>query len=451
MAKIKTKFVCQECGYESAGWIGKCPACEKWNSFVEEQIIATTSSSSKHAKAIVSRLSEISIKDKERYTTGSQEMDRVLGGGLVPGSLVLVGGDPGIGKSTLLLQICDKVSIPGDILYVTAEESLSQVKMRGNRLGVNKEQILMMAETDFSSIHDYIEKNKPGTVIIDSIQTVFSSEISSSPGSVSQVRYITNLLMQIAKKTGVTVIIVGHVTKEGTIAGPKVLEHMVDTVLYFEGEKTANYRILRAVKNRFGSTNELGVFEMTSRGLEQVKNPSLIMISGRARDAAGSCITAAFEGTRPMLIEIQALVSPTSFGVPRRMASGTDYNRVTMLMAVLEKRVGLKLYNCDAYVNIAGGIRIVDPACDLGIIGAVASSYKNLAIDSKTIMIGEVGLTGEIRSCSGMLARITEAKRIGFNRCLIPESSMTQDVKISSADFKVIGVSNVAQALDLIF
>ncbi|MDL0414436.1 DNA repair protein RadA, partial [Clostridioides difficile] len=400
MAKIKTKYVCQSCGYETAKWLGKCPECTKWNTFVEEidqkstkkEVFIIDKSSSKPVS-----INSIESKEEERFTTDINELDRVLGGGIVKGSLVLVGGDPGIGKSTLLIQVSSNVANLGKtVLYITGEESESQIKMRAKRLGINSENLYIFAENNLSIIESYLESVNPELIILDSIQTVFSPEISSAPGTVSQIKEGTSKFMKISKKMGISTFIVGHVTKEGSLAGPKLLEHMVDTVLYFEGERYNTYRLVRAVKNRFGSTNELGVFEMRDLGLVELDNPSKILISEKPKDVAGSVIISTVEGTRPMLLELQALVSPTSFGIPKRTSTGVDYNRVGMLLAVLEKRVGLQIQNQDVYINIVGGIKINEPSIDLGIAISVASSFRNIPIDEDIAVTGEVGLTGEV-------------------------------------------------------
>jgi len=452
MARTKTIFVCQECGYETSGWMGKCPACNQWNTFVEqipEHVSKGSSGIVKEVKPV--NINDIQINDEERYSTGIKEMDRVLGGGIVKGSLILVGGDPGIGKSTLLLQMCESIRINSSILYISGEESIKQIKLRADRLNVKNSSLLMVSETNFNIIEKLIVSTKPGVVIIDSIQTMFNDELTSAPGSVSQVRDVTAGLMRIAKGSGTSILIVGHVTKEGAIAGPRVLEHMVDTVLYFEGDRHMSYRVLRAVKNRFGSTNEIGIFEMRDVGLVEIENPSMTMLSGRPESAPGSVVVASMEGTRPMLIEIQALVCATSFGTPRRMATGVDYNRITLLMAVLEKRVGMQLYNFDAYVNVVGGIRIDEPACDLGIICAIASSFRNESLDESTVLIGEVGLTGEVRAVSQIDKRIMEAQRIGFKNCIVPSGNMKIIKQIRGIDeIKIKAVDNVQQALDII-
>ncbi len=431
MAKGKsTGFFCQNCGYESAKWMGQCPACREWNTFVEEPV---GKSSGGHGNASVRReqvpepvkLSGISTENSPRTSSGMKELDRVLGGGIVPGSLVLVGGDPGIGKSTLLLQVCKKLAGEGKkILYISGEESLQQIKLRAERIGEAGEDMLLLCETDLDHIREVISREKPDMAVVDSIQTMYHQEVSAAPGSVSQVREATGVLMQIAKGMGITIFIVGHVTKEGVVAGPRVLEHMVDTVLYFEGDRHASYRILRAVKNRFGSTNEIGVFEMHENGLEEVENPSEYMLSGKPEGASGSVVACSMEGTRPILVEIQALVSRSNLAMPRRTAVGTDANRVSLLMAVLEKRLGLHLATYDAYVNIAGGMRMNEPAIDLGIVLALVSSFRDLVIDEKTIVFGEVGLSGEIRAVNMALQRVSEAKKLGFSTVILPKVSM---------------------------
>ena len=452
MAKGKTTvFFCQNCGHESAKWMGQCPGCRQWNTFVEETIEKTSVRRIQKERAAAGPvcLSSIDTAEEERMSTHMEELNRVLGGGIVPGSLVLVGGDPGIGKSTLLLQVCQKLSGDGrQVLYISGEESLKQIKLRAARIGSFSDGLRLLCETNLELIRETIREQKPEVVIIDSIQTMYHEEISSAPGSVSQVREATSVLMQLAKGLGVTVFIVGHVTKEGTVAGPRVLEHMVDTVLYFEGDRHASYRILRGVKNRFGSTNEIGVFEMRQNGLVEVENPSEYMLSGRPENASGSVVACSMEGTRPLLIEIQALVCQTNFGMPRRTATGTDYNRVNLLMAVLEKRIGLHMSNCDAYVNIAGGIRMNEPAIDLGIVMALVSSYKNRPIDEKLLVFGEVGLSGEVRAVNMPEQRVAEARKLGFETCIIPEVSMhmVKDIK----GIKVIGVKNVSDAMNLI-
>ena len=422
----KTVYFCQECGYESAKWMGQCPGCKAWNTFVEETVSAKKNPSG-NLKASEKRqdpviLKDISLSEDERQTTQIGELDRVLGGGIVPGSLVLVGGDPGIGKSTLLLQVCRNLAENQvAVLYISGEESLRQIKLRANRIGDFNDKMQLLCETNLEVIREVIERKKPDVVVIDSIQTMFHEDVSSAPGSVSQVRESTNILMQIAKGMGISVFIVGHVTKEGNVAGPRVLEHMVDTVLYFEGDRHASYRVLRAVKNRFGSTNEIGVFEMCNTGLEEVKNPSEYMLNGRPEDASGSVVACSMEGTRPILVEIQALVCQSNFGIPRRTAVGTDFNRVNLLMAVLEKKVGIHLGTSDAYVNIAGGMKMTEPAIDPGICLAIVSSCKDVVIPDKVMVFGEVGLSGEIRAVSMAGQRVQEAKKLGFETVMLPE------------------------------
>ena len=451
MAKAKKSvFFCQNCGHEENKWLGQCPMCKEWNSFVEEKISKTPGNMVKLAKDIeVVSLAGIDLDTEERMHTNIEELDRVLGGGVVPGSLILVGGDPGIGKSTLLLQVCQRLSqAERKVLYISGEESLKQIKLRANRMGEFTENLLLLCETNLELIRSLIEKQRPEVVIIDSIQTMFSEEVGAAPGSVSQVRESTNILMQLAKGLGITIFIVGHVTKEGTVAGPRVLEHMVDTVLYFEGDRHASYRILRGVKNRFGSTNEIGVFEMRENGLVEVKNPSEFMLNGKPESASGSVVACSIEGTRPILIEIQALICQSNFGMPRRTAAGTDYNRVNLLMAVLEKRAGLSLSNCDAYVNIAGGIKMNEPAIDLGIVMAIVSSYRNNPVDEKTIVFGEVGLSGEVRGVSMLEQRVTEAKKLGFTRCIMPTVSKEAAKKIKGIE--IVGVKNIGEAIALL-
>lgn len=456
MAKAKKSvFFCQNCGHEESKWLGQCPACKEWNMFVEEKITVSASGKSGAARSgketdiNIVPLMNVSTDEDERIQTQIQELDRVLGGGIVEGSLVLVGGDPGIGKSTLLLQVCQKLSsINKKVLYISGEESLKQIKLRANRMGEFSGNLFLLCETNLEMIRTAIEKQKPDMVVIDSIQTMYSEEVTSAPGSVSQVRESTNVFMQLAKGMNIAVFIVGHVTKEGTVAGPRVLEHMVDTVLYFEGDRHASYRILRSVKNRFGSTNEIGVFEMRKEGLIEVENPSEFMLSGKPENASGSVVACAMEGTRPMLMEIQALVCRSNFGMPRRTAAGIDYNRVNLLMAVLEKRVGLPLSNYDAYVNIAGGIHMNEPAIDLGVIMAVASSYKNKPVAEDMIVFGEVGLSGEVRAVTMPEQRVAEARKLGFKTCVLPEVCVKN---IGHAEgIELVGVKSVAQAMDLI-
>lgn len=454
MAKGKKSiFFCQNCGHEEAKWLGQCPACKEWNTFVEERIDSgitkgTTVAARAVHEAKVVPLTEVTADDDTRSETGIKELDRVLGGGVVPGSLVLVGGDPGIGKSTLLLQVCQRMAQMKKILYISGEESQAQIKLRANRMGNFTSGLLLLCETNLGIIRSVIEKERPELVVIDSIQTMYSEDVTSAPGSVSQVRESTNVFMQLAKGLCIPIFIVGHVTKEGTVAGPRVLEHMVDTVLYFEGDRHASYRILRAVKNRFGSTNEIGVFEMRQSGLVEVENPSEYMLSGKPENASGSVVACSMEGTRPILLEIQALVCRTNFGMPRRTAAGTDYNRVNLLMAVLEKRLGMSLGNCDAYVNIAGGIKMNEPAIDLGIVMALVSSYRNRPIDEKTIVFGEVGLSGEVRAVNMPEQRVAEAKKLGFETCILPEVSLKMVKEIQG--IRLVGVKTVNEAVGII-
>ncbi|MGL6201061.1 MAG: DNA repair protein RadA [Lachnospiraceae bacterium] len=451
MAKAKKSvFFCGNCGHEESKWLGQCPMCKEWNTFTEEVVSKGQSSIVKQRKeAEVKSLSSINADAEDRIHTSIGELDRVLGGGIVKGSLVLVGGDPGIGKSTLLLQVCQKLGEDNrNILYISGEESLKQIKLRANRIGDFAESLLLLCETNLELIRGVIEQRKPEVVIIDSIQTMYSEEVGSAPGSVSQVRESTNVLMQLAKGLGISIFIVGHVTKEGTVAGPRVLEHMVDTVLYFEGDRHASYRILRGVKNRFGSTNEIGVFEMREAGLAEVENPSEFMLNGKPENASGSVVACSMEGTRPILIEIQALICQSNFGMPRRTAAGTDYNRVNLLMAVLEKRAGLSLANSDAYINIAGGIKMNEPAVDLGIVMAIVSSYKNRPVDEKTIIFGEVGLSGEVRAVSMPEQRVGEAKKLGFEKCIMPEVSRESVKKIKG--IQIMGVRNISEVINLI-
>lgn len=445
MAKAKTLFFCTECGYESSKWLGQCPGCKKWDTFVEEPVVSKGSSvlTRKDIKEPV-LLSQVKAKTETRVTSGIGELDRVLGGGIVPGSLVLVGGDPGIGKSTLLLQMCREVVNKGNkIIYISGEESTEQIKMRADRLGAFSGELLLLSETNLDLIETVVHKHKPEIIVIDSIQTMYKEEIASAPGSVSQVREATGALMRLAKDTGITIFIIGHVTKEGMVAGPRILEHMVDTVLYFEGDNHASYRVLRAVKNRFGSTNEIGVFEMQNSGLKEVKNPSEYMLNGRPVGEPGSVVAASIEGTRPILVEVQALISRTSFNMPRRTAAGTDYNRVNLLMAVLEKRLGLQLGDCDAYVNVAGGMRITEPALDLAIVAAILSSYRNISINSNTVVFGEIGLTGEIRAVNMADQRIAEAAKMGFETCILPKPN-TVNLRAASG-IKLVGIANIQE------
>ena len=453
MAKAKTSaFFCQNCGYESAKWMGQCPGCKEWNTFVEELVDRKAlSGSGKRKPASEAKpvpLSSVVASNEERVSTNMKELDRVLGGGIVRGSLVLVGGDPGIGKSTLLLQVCRNLSAQGQsVLYVSGEESLQQIKIRAERIGTFTDHLQLLCETNLDLIREVIERQKPQIVVIDSVQTMYNDSVGSAPGSVSQVREATSVLMQIAKGMDISIFIVGHVTKEGVVAGPRVLEHMVDTVLYFEGDRHESYRILRGVKNRFGSTNEIGVFEMRAEGLAEVENPSEYMLSGKA-DASGSVVACSVEGTRPILLEIQALICHSYFNNPRRTATGTDFNRVNLLLAVLEKRLGMQLSDCDAYVNIAGGIRMNEPAIDLGIVLAIISSKLDLTIDEKTICFGEVGLSGEVRGVTMAEQRVAEAAKLGFRRCILP--SVCMDAAKGIKGIELVGVSNVREALEAI-
>ena len=454
MAKGKnTVFYCQSCGYESAKWMGQCPGCREWNTFVEETAPKAGARAGLTGRSRAGGdpvcLASIDLKEEERQTTHMEELDRVLGGGIVSGSLILVGGDPGIGKSTLLLQVCQQLAADEkQVLYISGEESLRQIKLRAARIGSFSEHLRLLCETSLAVVEETIRREKPQVVIIDSIQTMYDEEISSAPGSVSQVRESTHVLMQLAKGLNITIFIVGHVTKEGTVAGPRVLEHMVDTVLYFEGDRHASYRILRSVKNRFGSTNEIGVFEMKEKGLCQVANPSEFMLSGKPEGASGSIVACSLEGTRPILVEIQALVCRSNLGVPRRTAAGTDYNRVNLLLAVLEKRLNLPLSGCDAYVNIAGGIRISEPALDLGIVLALISSYQDRVIPDHTLAFGEVGLSGEVRAVSQAGQRVQEAGKLGFDTVILPEVCLDQVQEVPGV--RLLGVRTVRDAVRLL-
>ena len=448
----KTIFYCSNCGYESTKWMGQCPGCHEWNTFAEEPVrtggMRQSPAGRKRTLARPVKLSEVTAETNERTSTGFTELDRVLGGGIVTGSMILIGGDPGIGKSTILLQVCKNLAGRGrNVLYISGEESLAQIRMRADRIGGEAESLYLLCETNLADIREIIEEQKPDVCVIDSIQTMYNEEVSSAPGSVSQVRESTGVLLMLAKGLGISVFIVGHVTKEGAVAGPRVLEHMVDTVLYFEGDRHASYRILRGVKNRFGSTNEIGVFEMRGSGLVQVENPSEYMLSGRPVDASGSVVTCAVEGSRPLLLEIQALVARSGFGMPRRTAAGTDYNRVNLLMAVLEKRCGIDLASFDAYVNIAGGIRMTEPALDLGITMAIASSYQDVVIPEKLVAFGEVGLSGEVRAVSQVENRVMEAKRLGFETVVLPKANMKSCRNIQG--IKMIPVGTVREAISI--
>ncbi len=451
--KAKTVYICSNCGYESAKWLGKCPGCNAWNTMEEDVVMpakamaGTVGRASGVAKATV--LSEISLQDESRYVTGISELDRVLGGGIVKGSVVLLSGDPGIGKSTILLQVCSALQEKLKILYVSGEESATQIKMRAGRIGVESDSVSIMTETDVMSVCEYIKIAKPDLVMIDSIQTMQIAELSSSPGSIVQVRESTNMLLRTGKSFGIPIFIVGHVNKGGDIAGPKVMEHIVDTVLYFEGERNQSYRILRGIKNRFGSTNEIGVFEMTEIGLKEVENPSAMLLSGRMSNVSGGCITCVMEGTRPILAEVQGLVAASGFGNARRTSTGFDYNRLNLLLAVLEKRIGHNFSNLDAYVNIVGGIRLDEPAADLAVALSLVSALKDKPIDENTIAFGEIGLSGEIRSVPRVNSRISEAARLGFTRCILPKSVLKQ-ISSCPADLELCGVRSLKDAISLI-
>lgn len=449
MAKIKSVYICSQCGYESPKWYGKCPSCNEWNT-MNEEIVDKSSSTVQKTKRVSTYTRPVSINsidttDEQRYFTGSKELDRVLGGGIVKGSLVLLGGDPGIGKSTILLQICNNLGNELKILYVSGEESRRQLKLRAERLGVNNENTFIMTETDIEVIVEEIRTEKPDLVMIDSIQTMNLSALNSSPGSVTQVRECTNLLMHTAKGLDIPIIVVGHVNKEGSIAGPKVLEHIVDAVLYFEGDKQMSYRILRAVKNRYGSTNEIGVFQMTDKGLTEVENPSMMLLSGRPHNVSGSCVACTMEGTRPLLAEIQALVSTSGYGNPRRMSTGYDYNRLALIIAVLEKRAGYYFSNSDTYVNIVGGLRLDEPAIDLSVAISLISSLKDVPIPENALAFGEIGLGGEIRSVANAQARINEASRLGFTKIILPYHNLKN---VSSDTATLYGVKNVREAFE---
>ena len=452
MAKIKSKFVCQECGYETAKWLGKCPSCSEWNTFVEE--FETKSGDTKSQRGIgkgkVEKIQNITSSKKERVSTGSIEMDRVLGGGIIKSSLILVGGDPGIGKSTLLLQVAGYASKQKlKVLYVSGEESGEQIKIRADRLDIGDGELYVLAETNIDIIQELVEKEVPDLLVLDSIQTIYSPDVASAPGSVTQVREVTSMVMRMTKTRNMATFIVGHVTKSGAIAGPRVLEHMVDTVLYFEGERHFSYRILRAVKNRFGSTNEIGIFEMRDRGLIEVENPSEVFLKGRPVDAYGTVVTAAMEGTRPVLIEIQALVTYSPAGFANRVTTGIDKNRAAMLIAVLEKKAGLSIQSTDTFINVTGGLQIKEPASDLAILCALASSFKEIPVDFKTVLIGEVGLTGEIRGVNSIEKRLLEAQKMGFERAVIAEanSEVTKEIK----NMEIIAVNNIRQVMDILF
>ncbi len=453
MAKDKTVFFCSECGFEASKWMGQCPACKSWNTFAEEKVVVkknTAYTPVQVKRPAAMSINKVEVTEEVRMATGNTELDRVLGGGIVKGSLVLVGGDPGIGKSTLLLQMCRNLSDKGTtVLYVSGEESLAQIKMRGERLGAKGDKLLLMSDNDLDNIFASLENCNAEVMIVDSIQTMTAADVDNAPGTVTQVREVTSRLLQIAKKMNVAVFIVGHVTKEGTVAGPRTLEHMVDSVLYFEGDGNAGFRILRAVKNRFGSTNEIGVFNMTENGLEEVNNPSQMFLNGRPVDAPGSVVVSTIEGSRAMLLEIQALVCDSNFNMARRTSVGVDYNRVNLIMAVLEKRAGLNLAGSDCYVNIAGGLKLNDPSADLGIAMAIASSFRNRALDSGCCIIGEIGLAGEIRGIRNIMQRIGEAKKMGFTSCIIPFSNYDKKT-MDALDIKIFPVSNISAALMLL-
>ncbi|MDH7601206.1 MAG: DNA repair protein RadA [Armatimonadota bacterium] len=450
MAKTRTRYVCQSCGYESPKWVGRCPDCDEWATLVEETIEDTSPrrhSAASSGAAVAVPISELSATGARRVSCGLSEFDRVLGGGVVDGSLVLIGGDPGIGKSTILMQVANNLSTSaGKVLYVSGEESAEQIKLRGNRIGVESPQLYVVTETNIEAVQECIERLAPSYVVIDSIQTMYDPNLSSAPGTVSQVRSCTGVLANLAKGKGISVFIVGHVTKEGSLAGPRVLEHMVDTVLYFEGERHQSYRVLRAVKNRFGSTDEVGVFEMRETGLVEVPNPSEAFLAERPAHGIGSVVTATMEGSRPLLVEIQALVAPSFYASPRRMAAGVDYNKTLMIIAVLEKRVGLPLGNKDVYVNVAGGVRVIEPAADLAVAVAIASSLLDKPVDQDTIAIGEIGLAGEVRSVGRLDARLREAARLGFSRVVLAERS-ARGLRKQHA-IKAVGASNLKEAID---
>ena len=452
MAKEKKIFFCKECGYESGRWLGQCPGCKEWNTFVEQEVkpVRGSKTVSVMERPKPSSIKEISSAEETRIMTGIGELDRVLGGGIVKGSLVLVGGAPGIGKSTLLLEMCrNLVEKNAGVLYVSGEESLSQIKMRGVRLGAYDDRLLIMSDNDIDNIEAAIEECKSDVVIIDSIQTMEAPGVDSAPGTITQVREVTSRMLQLSKRLGVAVFIVGHVTKEGTVAGPRTLEHMVDCVLYFEGDDSAGFRLLRAEKNRFGSTNEVGVFNMTDKGLEGVSNPSQMFLNGRPAGASGSVVVSTIEGTRAILVELQALCADSSFNMPRRTAVGVDYNRVNLLIAVLEKRGGISLSGCDCYVNIAGGMKVAEPSTDLGIICAITSSFRDRAVGDDLVIIGEVGLAGEIRGVRSCGQRVREAAKMGYKRAMIPKSNMNSELE-SISDIEIIPVSTIQEAMDII-
>jgi DNA repair protein RadA/Sms len=455
MAKAKTHFVCQSCGYQAPKWLGRCPGCQGWNTFVEERVIEEKAPERDllgfEAEAVPMPMTEIVREERERLQIGIGEFDRVLGGGIVFGSVILVGGDPGIGKSTLLLQVMNRLaSKERKVLYISGEESLQQTKMRADRLGVSSDQLYVVSETSLEKILHDIQTIRPSTVVVDSIQTIYCSDLPSTPGSISQVREASSRLLYLAKHLSIPIFLIGHVTKEGFIAGPKVLEHMVDTVLYIEGEANYSFRILRAVKNRFGSTNEIGVFEMKDSGLVEVLSPSEFFLSGRIQPTSGSVVMPSIEGSRPILIELQALVVSTNLGIPRRMAQGVDPNRVSLLVAVMEKRLGIHLFSHDIFLNIAGGMRVEEPGADLGVIASIASSYKDKLIDPDVVVFGEVGLGGEVRGVSQSEVRVKESARLGFKRCLLPKQNQ-EKMKKEAKGIELIGVSTVQEAMGVLF
>ena len=454
MTKAKTHFVCQACGYQAPKWLGRCPGCQEWNTFVEERVIEERVPERDllgfEAEAVPTSITEIVGEERGRFQIGIEEFDRVLGGGIVFGSVILVGGDPGIGKSTLLLQMMNRLASKGKkVIYISGEESLQQTKMRADRLGISSEHLFVVSETSLEKILQDIQTLRPSAAVVDSIQTIYSSELPSTPGSISQVREASSRLLYVAKHLSIPIFLVGHVTKEGFIAGPKVLEHMVDTVLYIEGEATHAFRILRAVKNRFGSTNEIGVFEMKDSGLVEVVSPSEFFLSERTQATSGSVVMPSMEGSRPILVELQALVVPTSFGIPRRMAQGVDANRVSLLVAVMEKRLGIHLNNQDIFLNIAGGMRVEEPAGDLGVIASIASNFRDKAIDPELVVFGEVGLGGEVRGVSQSEVRVKEAVRLGFKRCLLPKQNQ-QKIK-GVKGMELIGINSVQEVMKVLF
>ena len=454
MTKAKTHFVCQSCGYQTPKWLGKCPGCQDWNTFIEERVIDEKVPERDllgfEAEATPTAITRVVVEERGRLQIGIGEFDRVLGGGIVFGSVILVGGDPGIGKSTLLLQMMNRLASEGKkVLYISGEESLQQTKMRADRLGISSDHLFVVSETSLEKILQDIQTLKPSTVVVDSVQTIYASDLPSTPGSISQVREVSSRLLYLAKHLSIPVFLVGHVTKEGFIAGPKVLEHMVDTVLYIEGEANHSFRILRTAKNRFGSTNEIGVFEMKDSGLSEVLNPSEFFLSERVQPASGSVVMPSIEGSRPILIELQALVVPTNLGVPRRTAEGMDANRVSLLVAVMEKRLGIHLFNHDIFLNIAGGMRVEEPGADLGVIASIASSFRDYLIDPEIAVFGEVGLGGEVRGVSQSEVRVKEAARLGFKRCLLPHQN--REKMKSVKDIELIGVATIREAMKVLF